>query len=152
MKKIIGLVLFCICISTNAISFAEGLPDITSYFGWRIHPIYGDYRFHSGVDFAMDINTPVYSLFNGTVVSSENFDDGYGNQVMIYHEEYDTYTRYAHLNVINVVAGQYVYAGTLIGLSGATGNVTGAHLHLEYIIPDGNGGYTYTDPLSLYGI
>lgn len=152
MKKILSLLLCCICISINTISLAEGLPEITSDFGWRIHPIYGDYRFHSGVDFAMDMNTPVYSLFNGTVIYAGDFSDGYGIQIMIYHEGYNTYTRYAHLNSTNVQAGQYVYSGELIGLSGASGNVTGPHLHLEYIVSDGNGSYTYADPLTLYGI
>ena len=89
-------------------------------------------------------------LFAGEVVQSGNFADGYGNQVLVYHPDMDAYTRYAHLQAVYVSAGSWVDAGTIIGLVGATGNVTGPHLHLEYIISDGEGGYNYTDPLVLW--
>ena len=137
------------CFSSPAADADSGLP-VTSPFGWRLHPIYGDWRFHAGVDLGYEEGAPVNVLFAGEVVQSGNFADGYGNQVLVYHPDMDTYTRYAHLQAVYVTAGSWVDAGTIIGLVGATGNVTGPHLHLECIISDGEGGYNYTDPLVLW--
>ena len=131
-------------------AFAEDFP-VTSPFGWRIHPIYGTWKFHAGVDLGYPEGSPVISLFDGQVVQSGDFDDGYGNQVLIYHPDIDAYTRYAHMSALETEAGAYVVAGTVIGYVGATGNVTGPHLHLEYIIRGESGEYEYADPLSLWG-
>lgn len=125
-----------------------GLP-ITSPFGWRIHPISGTWRFHSGVDLGYNEGTPVPAMFDGTVVQAGNFGDGYGNQILLYHPASDTYTRYAHLSGIVIDADTYVTQGTIIGYVGSTGNATGPHLHLEYIVRDGDS-YVYADPLVLW--
>lgn len=129
--------------------FATDLP-ITSEYGWRIHPIYGDSRFHSGLDLGYEYGTPIPAMFNGSVVACGDFDDGYGNQVMLYHEAYDCYTRYAHCSCVTVEPGQYVYAGNIIGYVGSTGNSTGPHLHLEYIIRSDEGNYVFANPIVLF--
>ena len=84
------------------------------------------------------------------MVECGNKEDGYGNQVLLYHPYYDVYTRYAHMAAVYVRADQYVAQGEIIGLVGATGYVTGAHLHLEYIVRDADGNYIYADPLVLW--
>lgn len=123
---------------------------VTSEFGWRIHPIYGDWRFHAGVDIGFDYGTPVNCLFDGVVMMAGDYADGYGIQVLMYHPQIDAYTRYAHMQAIYVKGGENLSAGTTIGQVGSTGNSNGPHLHLEYVIPDGNGGYEYTNPLILW--
>ncbi|MFI5570930.1 M23 family metallopeptidase [Streptomyces sp. NPDC051740] len=84
---------------------------------------------HTGVDFHAATGTPVQSVGVGTVVEA-GWGGSYGNQVVIKMHD-GTYTQYAHLSSIGVSVGQQVAAGQQIGLSGATGNVTGAHLHFE---------------------
>lgn len=130
-------------------AFAADLP-VTSSFGWRIHPLSGEWKFHSGVDFGYEYGTPVPALFDGTVVQSGDFSDGYGNQVFLYHPAIDAYTRYAHLSGVTVSADTPVTAGEIIGYVGSTGNSTGPHLHLEYITRAADGGYQYVDPLVLW--
>ncbi|NYV74960.1 M23 family metallopeptidase [Streptomyces sp. UH6] len=85
--------------------------------------------YHTGVDFALPTGTPLKSIAAGTVVSAGN-GGAYGNQVVIQHED-GMYSQYAHLSQLSVSAGQTVTVGQQIGLSGATGNVTGPHLHFE---------------------
>ncbi|MFJ8186926.1 M23 family metallopeptidase [Streptomyces sp. NPDC096105] len=84
---------------------------------------------HTGIDFHAASGTPVQSVGVGTVVEA-GWGGAYGNQVVIKMHD-GTYTQYAHLSSIAVSVGQEVAAGQQIGLSGATGNVTGAHLHFE---------------------
>lgn len=64
---------------------AQELP-VTSPFGWRIHPQTGDWRFHTGVDLGYEYGTGIAALFDGVVVQSGDFGDGYGMQVLLYHE------------------------------------------------------------------
>ncbi|MDT3727279.1 M23 family metallopeptidase [Streptomyces sp. DSM 41972] len=84
---------------------------------------------HTGIDFHAASGTPVQSVGAGTVVEA-GWGGAYGNQVVIKMHD-GTYTQYAHLSSVSVSAGQEVTAGRQIGVSGATGNVTGAHLHFE---------------------
>ncbi|MFB8784066.1 M23 family metallopeptidase [Streptomyces albogriseolus] len=84
---------------------------------------------HTGIDFHAASGTPVQSVGVGTVVEAD-WGGAYGNQVVIKMHD-GTYTQYAHLSSIAVSVGQEVTAGQQIGLAGATGNVTGAHLHFE---------------------
>lgn len=127
---------------------AEEFP-VTSEFGYRFHPISGEWKFHAGVDLGYDFGTQVPVLFDGTVIQSGDFRDGYGNQVLVYHDGLDSYSRYAHLSEIFVSAGDYVWQGTIIGLVGSTGYSTGPHLHLEYIVREDDR-YVYTNPLELW--
>ena len=147
MGKIFCL-LACLMIFGSSATLAEDLP-VTSGFGWRVHPISGAYKFHSGVDLGYSYGTGILALFDGVVVDAGNFNDGYGNQVLIYEQADDTFTRYAHCSEVYVSAGETVQAGQLIAAVGSTGNSTGPHLHLEYMVP-GEGGYQYTDPLVLF--
>lgn len=102
---------------------------ITSVFGWRIHPISGTTRFHAGIDLGAPIGTPVLATFSGQVVSAD-WMGGYGNAVLLQHGA-GLRSLYAHLSESLVRPGQVVMQGTVIGLSGSTGNSTGPHLHFE---------------------
>ncbi|MBD0838169.1 MULTISPECIES: M23 family metallopeptidase [unclassified Streptomyces] len=84
---------------------------------------------HTGVDFHAASGTAVRSVGMGTVVEA-GWGGAYGNQVVIKMHD-GTYTQYGHLSSIGVSVGQTVTPGQQIGLSGATGNVTGPHLHFE---------------------
>ncbi|WP_037675067.1 M23 family metallopeptidase [Streptomyces griseus] len=84
---------------------------------------------HTGQDFAVPAGTPVYAVGPGTVRAS-TCGDGFGNQVVVRHRD-GYFTHYAHLARIFVRKGQRVSAGQRVGLAGATGNVTGPHLHFE---------------------
>ena len=144
----VGAVLFLLLLFPVCVHAAD-LP-VTSAFGWRVHPISGEWKFHTGVDLGYAEGTSIPALFDGVVVECGNKEDGYGNQVLLYHPYYDVYTRYAHMAAVYVRADQYVVQGDIIGLVGATGYVTGAHLHLEYIVRDADGNYIYADPLVLW--
>ncbi|WP_141726503.1 M23 family metallopeptidase, partial [Actinacidiphila rubida] len=85
--------------------------------------------YHTGVDFLVWSGTPVHSVAAGTVVQA-GADGAYGNDVIIKHAD-GKYTLYGHLTQPLVSAGQTVTEGQEIGISGATGNVTGPHLHFE---------------------
>jgi murein DD-endopeptidase MepM/ murein hydrolase activator NlpD len=102
---------------------------LTSRFGLRRHPLYGDLRSHSGVDLAAPHGTPVYAASAGYVGSS-GWSGGYGLMIAIDHPG-GMETRYGHLSRLTVGSGQYVAAGTLIGFVGSTGDSTGPHLHYE---------------------
>jgi murein DD-endopeptidase MepM/ murein hydrolase activator NlpD len=84
---------------------------------------------HTGVDFHASSGTAVHAVGSGTVVEA-GWGGAYGNQIVIKMND-GTYTQYGHLSSIGVSVGQQVTPGQQIGLSGATGNVTGPHLHFE---------------------
>ncbi|MDN0197505.1 M23 family metallopeptidase [Streptomyces sp. S.PNR 29] len=84
---------------------------------------------HTGVDFHAASGTAVHAVGSGTVVEA-GWGGSYGNQIVIKMND-GTYTQYGHLSSIGVSVGQRVTPGQQIGLSGATGNVTGPHLHFE---------------------
>ncbi|MDQ0687691.1 murein DD-endopeptidase MepM/ murein hydrolase activator NlpD [Streptomyces achromogenes] len=85
--------------------------------------------YHTGVDFVVPTGTSLKAVAEGTVVSA-GWGGAYGNQVVIKLND-GYYAQYAHLSQLSVSAGQTVGAGQQVGLSGATGNVTGPHLHFE---------------------
>ncbi|MFI1761105.1 peptidoglycan DD-metalloendopeptidase family protein [Streptomyces sp. NPDC020800] len=85
--------------------------------------------YHTGVDFVVPTGTSVKAVAAGTVVSA-GWGGAYGNQVVIKLND-GYYAQYAHLSQLSVSAGQTVTEGQQVGLSGATGNVTGPHLHFE---------------------
>ena len=103
--------------------------EITSYFGWRTHPIFGTTKYHSGMDIAVDYGTPIMAADSGTVIYS-GWLGGYGYAVMIDHGS-GLVTLYAHNQSLNVYEGQYVTKGTCIAYAGSTGYSTGPHCHFE---------------------
>lgn len=84
---------------------------------------------HTGIDFHAASGTSVHAVGSGTVVEA-GWGGSYGNQIVIKMHD-GTYTQYGHLSSLAVSVGQTVTPGERIGLSGATGNVTGPHLHFE---------------------
>jgi len=113
----------------GVVGYPVSNPVITSPFGYRIHPIYGDLRLHSGVDFAATTGTPVFAADDGTVVTA-GWMSGYGNTVVIDHGG-ALATLYGHNSQLLVSAGQVVKRGQKIALAGSTGNSTGPHVHFE---------------------
>ena len=110
-----------------------GHKTITSPYGYRKHPVTGEQSFHGGVDIAAKTGDPVYAAATGKVVCA-SYQGTYGNLVRIVHTAANLETRYAHLSKFAVVVGKgtvNVKAGQLIGYVGATGRVTGPHLHFE---------------------
>ena len=114
--------------------FLKPVSDpITSQFGYRIHPVYGDTRMHKGIDFGSIMDTPVKAS-NGGLVVTANFIGGYGNTVIIDHGTLNgskMSSLYAHLDKINVKIGDKVSQSQIIALSGKTGTATAPNLHFE---------------------
>ncbi|GAB4370531.1 MAG: hypothetical protein Kow00121_11300 [Elainellaceae cyanobacterium] len=104
---------------------------ITSAFGWRMHPIAGESRFHSGTDIGAPQGTPVLAAFDGKVDVAD-FVGGYGLTVVLQHNKGNEQTLYAHLSEIFVNPGDNVKQGEVIGRVGSTGLSTGPHLHFEF--------------------
>ncbi len=120
--------------------FPLSIPSpITSFFGWRVHPITGDQRVHTGTDIAAPMGTPVLAALTGKVLLAD-FLGGYGMAVALEHGQGSQQTLYAHLSELFVKPGQVVQKGTVIGRVGSTGNSTGPHLHFEMRqqLPDGS--------------
>jgi murein DD-endopeptidase MepM/ murein hydrolase activator NlpD len=116
---------------TEEFVFPLAIPSpITSLFGWRQHPIFGDRRFHTGTDLGAPEGTPVVATQDGEVHVAD-YLGGYGLTVILRHAEGTFETRYAHLSRILVRPGETVTQGEVLGLVGSTGNSTGPHLHFE---------------------
>ena len=119
-------------------------PFVTSYYGYRVHPISGEKNYHTGVDIGMAQGTEILAGHDGTVTLAGEAG-GYGLCVAIEGEAYEGHTlttKYGHCSQILVQAGQQVKAGDVIAKVGNTGNSTGPHLHLEVLV-DGQ----YMNPL-----
>jgi|TARA_B100001093_G_scaffold235748_1_gene225960 murein DD-endopeptidase MepM/ murein hydrolase activator NlpD len=102
---------------------------IGSGYGYRSDPIDGKRRMHSGLDFAVNLNTDVLATGDG-VVTKAQYDSGWGRYVKIDHG-YGYETVYAHLYKIRVKKGQKIKRGQVIGKSGNSGRAAGFHLHYE---------------------
>ena len=110
---------------------------ITSYYGYRVHPVYGTTKFHSGIDIGAGYGDTIMAACSGTVIYvTEPYEGcnkggtGYGNYCIIDHGNGYS-TLYGHARDIYVYEGQWVEAGQSIGEVGSTGTSTGAHLHFE---------------------
>lgn len=115
----------------GGMQFPLAIPAwISSSFGYRIHPISGESRFHQGTDIAAAEGTPVLSAWDGTVEIA-GWMGGLGFAVVISHANGSLETRYGHLSEVLVEPGQVVNQGQPIGLVGSTGFSTGPHLHFE---------------------
>jgi len=110
----------------------KNLKRVASGFGYRIDPLYKDFRLHAGLDFSAPTGTPIYATSDGVVQSAGFSTDGYGNKVVLNHG-YGFQTLYAHMVRVKAKAGQTVKRGEVIGYVGSTGKSTGSHLHYEVI-------------------
>jgi len=118
-----------------AIQPIEAVPAvISSYFGMRMHPMYGEYRPHTGIDLRGHTGDKVFVTGNGKVITAD-FSPSYGNNVVVDHG-FGYKTRYAHLHTILVYVGQQVQRGQQIGTIGNTGVSVGPHLHYEVLYRD----------------
>ncbi|HKO82158.1 MAG TPA: M23 family metallopeptidase [Chitinophagaceae bacterium] len=108
----------------------KDLNRIASGFGYRIDPVYKTVKMHAGLDFAAPQGTPIYATANGTVTTSGNKGNGYGNHVIINHG-YGYETLYGHMVKVKSSPGQKVARGEVIGWVGSTGKSTGPHCHYE---------------------
>lgn len=116
-----------------------GYIRISDSYGWRMHPILKQQRFHSGIDFAASKGTPILAAYDGSVTAAA-YSSSMGNYIMINHGN-GLYTVYMHCSALYVSAGQDVTAGQTIAAVGTTGMSTGNHLHFsvrlngEYVDP-----------------
>lgn len=104
---------------------------ITSGFGFRLHPILGYTKMHTGIDFGAPIGTPVFAAGDG-VVKEARWAGGYGRWLEIQHNG-EWATGYGHLSGWAVREGERVHQGQVVGYVGSTGRSTGPHLHYEVI-------------------
>lgn len=102
---------------------------LTSSFGYRTHPIFGDTRLHTGIDIGAGYGAPVIAADGGTVIFA-GVMSGYGNAIVVDHGG-GLATTYNHLSAFYVAGGQTVARGSHIGAVGCTGYCTGPHLHFE---------------------
>lgn len=102
---------------------------VTSPYGYRTHPIFGDQRLHTGIDIGAPYGAPVVAADGGTVVFA-GVMSGYGNAIVVDHGG-GLATTYNHLSAFSVGSGQSVGRGTPIGAVGCSGYCTGPHLHFE---------------------
>ncbi|MEV5358689.1 M23 family metallopeptidase [Streptomyces sp. NPDC093516] len=110
-------------------SFVSPIPGSYVSTGYKAGGAVWSSGSHTGIDFHAATGTSVHAVGAGTVVEA-GWGGAYGNQVVIKMND-GTYTQYGHLSSVGVSVGQQVTPGQQIGLSGATGNVTGPHLHFE---------------------
>ena len=114
---------------------------ISSYYGMRIHPIYGYWKMHKGIDIGASYGTDILSSADGVVTLVADDKDGYGLYIVVYHGD-GISTLYAHCSKIIAKVGQSVKQGQVIALVGDTGASTSPHIHYEVRV---NG--AHTDPL-----
>ena len=100
---------------------------LSSPYGYRVHPVYGTWKFHSGVDLAGPQGTPIVATRDGTVTAAA-YNSGNGYYVSINHGDGFS-SSYLHMTHYVVSKGQKVSAGQVIGYMGSTGISTGPHLH-----------------------
>ena len=115
-----------------------------SAYGWRMHPIYHEMRFHAGEDIGAPSGTPILAADSGMATVIPDNGNGYGNYIMINHGG-GRVTLYAHMSGFAISNGETVSQGQVIGYVGSTGNSTGPHLHFEVRV---NG--ATTDPKSYF--
>ncbi|MCF7918886.1 MAG: M23 family metallopeptidase [Candidatus Cloacimonetes bacterium] len=118
---------------TDAVRTPLDRMHVTSPFGYRIHPVYGNRRLHKGMDLRGKTGTSVYAVSSGSVIKAANNGNGYGKEVQIKHDN-GMVTQYAHLSKISTRKGSKVKKGQVIGAVGSTGVSTGPHLHFGVMI------------------
>jgi murein DD-endopeptidase MepM/ murein hydrolase activator NlpD len=111
-----------------------GSADVTSDYGLRPNPLGRGLEFHNGVDFGVNVGTPIHATANG-VVESAGWKTGYGNCVVIDHP-FGYRSLFGHLSKILVKPGDPIQRGQVIALSGNSGRSTGPHLHYTVFFGD----------------
>ena len=106
-----------------------GYSRISSPFGYRIHPVLGVNKLHTGIDIPAPTGTPAVAVDSGTVISA-GYQGSYGNTVMIRHDN-GLVSLYAHNSALVVNVGDRVEKGQVVSKIGSTGRSTGPHLHFE---------------------
>jgi murein DD-endopeptidase MepM/ murein hydrolase activator NlpD len=101
----------------------------SSHFGYRTDPFQGRRKNHKGIDIPGPVGTPIYATADG-IVGRAQWVSGYGKYIEVEHGN-AIQTRYGHLSGMNVISGQRVKQGDIIGFMGSTGRSTGSHLHYE---------------------
>lgn len=104
---------------------------VSSEYGMRWHPVHGGYRMHNGIDIAGVAGSPVRAVTRGTIETS-TYSPSAGNYVVLLGSDGVRYA-YMHLDRVYVSAGAAVERGQHLGTVGATGTVTGPHLHFEVL-------------------
>lgn len=102
---------------------------ISSGYGFRIHPIFKDTRFHPGVDIAAPTGSKIHAAFDGKV-TKVGYSNTYGTHIVVQHED-SISSLYGHLDSVNVKIGDWVSQNQVIGKVGKSGRARGAHLHFE---------------------
>ena len=115
---------------------APASKRITSYFGYRVHPILKIKKLHTGIDIGVGSGNNVVAANAGTVIKAA-WNNSYGYMVMVDHGG-GIVTLYAHNSKLKVKAGDIVTRGQVVAISGSTGMSTGPHLHFEVRV---NGAY-----------
>ncbi len=110
---------------------APSYSYISSPYGYRIHPVYGTKKFHSGLDLAAPGGSPILAAADGTVRFA-GWNGGYGNCLIIDHGN-GISTLYGHARSLLVSSGARVSKGQKVALVGTTGTSTGNHLHFEVL-------------------
>ncbi|MFD7548338.1 peptidoglycan DD-metalloendopeptidase family protein [Streptomyces sp. NPDC059816] len=126
-----------------------GNPQVTSPYGYRMHPVLHVRKLHTGIDFAAGMGDPMKAARDGEVTFA-GWSNGYGNRVVISHGTLNgqrVNTTYSHMSAISVSEGERVRTGQQIGAVGSTGFSTGAHCHFEVQVNDG-----YVNPAPWLGI
>ncbi|MDD3229809.1 MAG: peptidoglycan DD-metalloendopeptidase family protein [Oscillospiraceae bacterium] len=119
----------------------DWISHVTSYYGWRVHPLTGEKNYHKGIDIAVPIGTDILSGQDGTVTQASFDAGGYGWYIVVEGKD-GLVSKYAHCDTLLAGVGQKIKKGDLIAKSGDTGTSTGPHLHLE-VLKNGN----YLNPL-----
>lgn len=120
--------------------------NVTSGFGYRIHPITGRHHLHTGIDIAASCGASIVASKEGVVIIS-GYGSSYGNYVALAHAD-GTRTLYAHMSARAVSAGNTVSQGQNIGSVGSTGSSTGNHCHFE--VWTGSSSSTRVNPLNYF--
>lgn len=124
----------------GAVITQDFYQDPPSYAQWNLPG-------HDGTDFGgVPSGTPILAMAAGVVYRTD-YDAGYGNYVMIAHDQLGAYTLYCHCSELLTVIGRTVWAGDQIALVGSTGNSSGPHLHLEIRLMNADGSYREDTPM-----
>lgn len=125
----------------------KGEFQISSAFGMRMHPLKKEKKMHTGIDFKAPLGTVIVATGDGVVLEIKHSDKGYGNRIIIQHDEHYQ-TLYSQMQeAFFVKVGDQVKAGTPLGTVGSSGASTGPHLHYE-VLKDGK----HQDPEEYLGL